>query len=63
MTDVSMSNETANVRELSANELDQAAGGHRGSDVIPALIIGATAVTVVVGMVAGLIRNIFGGVE
>jgi hypothetical protein len=51
---------TANPRELSPNELDQVTGGHRGSDVIPALLIGAAALPIVGALVAGVLRSIFG---
>ena len=61
MTTVTLRDEA----ELSLDELDQVAGGRAsagggGVDVIPLLIIAATAGTVVVAMVAGLWRDIFG---
>ena len=63
MTDVSLRNETANIRELSSNDLDQVVGGHRGSDVIPAAMGIVAAVGIVGAMVAGVLRSLFGGAE
>jgi hypothetical protein len=67
MTTVTLRDEAA-TPELSLDELDQVAGGRaaadgggHGGDVIPVLMLIAAAVPVVVGMVAGLWRDIFGG--